>query len=59
MLTTIKRLWKDESAISATEYGILAAVFAASFVTILTIFRGKVQALFTSAGNDVAGAASK
>jgi pilus assembly protein Flp/PilA len=58
MRSLFKRLWKDESGITATEYGILAAIFAAALITILTTFRGKVKDLFTDAGNDIASASS-
>jgi Flp pilus assembly pilin Flp len=57
-MSLFKRLWNDESGISSTEYGILAAVFAAGLIAILTAFRGQIQQLFTSAGGQIAGAGS-
>lgn len=49
MLNLLKKLWKDESALSATEYGILAGIFAAAIITVLVTFREKVVGLFGKA----------
>jgi Flp pilus assembly pilin Flp len=49
MITLLKKLWNDESALSATEYGILAGIFAAAIITVLVTFRQKVVGLFTKA----------
>ena len=59
MRNLMKRLWKDESAISAVEYGIIAAVFAAGLIAILVTFKGKVATLFSDAGDTIAGAGSQ
>lgn len=59
MKTLLKRLWNDESGITATEYGILAAIFAAALIAVLTTFRGHVKKLFEDAGSDIAGATSQ
>jgi Flp pilus assembly pilin Flp len=58
MSNLLKKLWKDESALSATEYGILAGIFAAAIITVLVTFRNKVVGLFNQAntGLDSAGA---
>lgn len=58
MMNLIRRLLKDESAISATEYGIIAAVFAVALIGIILKFRGQVASLFDDVGNQVAGASS-
>lgn len=56
MRNLLKKLWKDESAVSATEYGIIAAVLAIGLIGILAAFRGKIRQLFNDTGNDLVGA---
>ncbi len=46
-----KRLWKEEEAVSATEYGIIAAIIAIGLITILFTFRGSLRNMFTRASN--------
>ena len=57
MSNLLKRLWTDESGISATEYGIIAAVLAVGLAGILTAFKGKISTLFTSTGDKILGEA--
>lgn len=59
MSRLLKKLWTDESAISATEYGIIAAVFGAGLITILVAFRKKIAAMFTKVGEQVENAPGK
>lgn len=47
------RLWKEESAATATEYGIIAAFLAVGIVVALIFLRGRLRSLFTNAGNQI------
>jgi pilus assembly protein Flp/PilA len=53
MLSRIKRFWNDESGVSATEYGIIAAIIAVGLITILFTFRGSLQNMFGRASTAV------
>ena len=47
MMKLLKRLWKDEEAVSATEYGIIAAIIAVGLITVLFTFRTSLRNMFT------------
>jgi len=49
MSKLIKRLWSEEDAVSATEYGIIAAIIAVGLITILFTFRGSLRNMFSRA----------
>lgn len=53
MRKIMKRLWKDEEAVSATEYGIIAAIIAVGLITVLFQFRGALKNMFTRAASAV------
>jgi pilus assembly protein Flp/PilA len=47
------RLWKDEEAANAVEYGLIAAVIAVGLILAFTTFREKLVGLFNSQGNKI------
>jgi len=51
---TLKRLWTDEDAVTATEYGIIAAIIAVGLITVLFMFRNSLRQMFTTASQAVA-----
>ena len=53
MLRTIKRLWTEEEAVSAVEYGIIASISAVAIVGALVYFRDKLRDFFKTAGDKV------
>ena len=54
MKKLLKRLWKEEEAVSATEYGIIAAIIAVGLITVLFQFRGSLRTMFQRASTAVA-----
>ena len=54
----LQRFAKDESGLSAVEYGLLAAGIAIGLWTILAGISGDLQGIFTSIKNDLASASS-
>lgn len=52
-MNTLKKLWKDESAATATEYAIIAAILGVSLVGIFIAFREQIANLFSNLGNQV------
>lgn len=50
---TLTRLWTDEEAVSATEYGIIAAIIAVGLITVLFMFRNSLRNMFTRASQAV------
>ena len=53
MSSLLKRLWNDESAVSATEYAIIAAIIGVALIGTLVAFRGSIEAMFTRASTAV------
>ena len=51
MKSHFSRLWKDESAANAVEYGIIASLIAVGIVTVLIALRGQLRTLFTEIKN--------
>ena len=51
---TLTRLWTDEDAVSATEYGIIAAIIAVGLITVLFMFRNSLRQMFQRASSAVA-----
>lgn len=54
MRKLLKRLWKEEEAVSATEYGIIAAIIAVGLITVLFTFRNSLRTMFTRVSTAVA-----
>lgn len=52
-MNALKRLWTEEEAVSATEYGIIAAIIAVGLITVLFMFRTSLRNMFTRASNAV------
>ena len=46
-MNLMKRLWKDESGATATEYAIIVAVLGVTVIGILITFRGEIADFFT------------
>ena len=59
MLNMIKRLWKDEEAANAVEYGLITAVIAVALIGILVIFKGALQQKFQDSSDAVTAAPMK
>jgi len=53
----LTRFAKDESGLSAVEYGLLAAGIAVGLYTLLSGIGGSLQDIFTSVGTDLSSAA--
>ena len=45
MKSLVGRLWTDESAVSATEYGIIASVIAVGIIAALVLLRNNLRTL--------------
>jgi pilus assembly protein Flp/PilA len=45
-----KRFWKDESGVTAIEYGLIAALIALGIIAGATALGGKLSTLFTNIG---------
>ena len=54
-MNTLKRLWKEEEAATATEYAIIAAILGVSLVGIFIAFRQQISGFFTNLGTQVEG----
>lgn len=50
LLHSLRRFWRDESGVSAIEYGLLAALVALAIVTGATALGGDLNQIFTSIG---------
>lgn len=59
MSRLLKKLWTDESAISATEYAIIAAIIGGGLIGVIVIFRDKIKHMFTKTSNEMDQAVSK
>ncbi|MEY3900280.1 MAG: Flp family type IVb pilin [Betaproteobacteria bacterium] len=46
-----KKFWKDESGVTAIEYGLIAALIALGIIAGATALGGKLSTLFTNIGN--------
>ncbi len=58
-MNTIKRLWTDEEAANAVEYGLITAVIAVALIGILVIFKGALQQKFQDSSDAVTAAPMK
>jgi pilus assembly protein Flp/PilA len=52
-MNSLTRLWKDEEAANAVEYGLIAAVIAVALIGVLKIFGVSVQSLFKRQSNAI------
>jgi len=53
MKDLLRRLWREERAATATEYGIIAAIIAVGLITVLFAFRGSLKNMFSRATDAV------
>ena len=53
MLKTIRRLMKDESGVTAIEYGLIASVIIAAIAGILITIGGSLTQTFQTLANDL------
>ena len=49
--------WRDESGVTAVEYGLIAGVMAALLVTVLGLFGDNLKALFETIADTLSDAA--
>ena len=53
MVELLRRLWKDEAGMTATEYGIIAAVIAAGLLLVIGNFQEQLIGFFQDATTDL------
>jgi pilus assembly protein Flp/PilA len=53
MSTQLKRLWNEDEAANAVEYGLIAAVIAVGLILAFTVFRQQIVGLFNRQGNQI------
>ncbi len=49
----IKKLWQDESGVTAVEYGLIAGVMAALLVSVLGLFGDELKELFNAIADQI------
>jgi pilus assembly protein Flp/PilA len=54
MIQLVKKLWKDDEAANAVEYGLIAAIIAVGLIVAFTTFRGQLEGLFGRTGGKIA-----
>ena len=52
-MNTLSRFIKDESAVSAIEYGLLASLIAVAIVLTVTSLGGSLDGIFTTISGDL------
>ena len=57
MTKFLKRLAKDESGVTAIEYGLIAAGIGVAILTVVNTVGGSLVSIFTTVSNDLATAA--
>jgi pilus assembly protein Flp/PilA len=57
VITFMKRLAKDESGVTAIEYGLIAAGIGVAILTIVNTAGGSLASVFTKVNNDLTTAA--
>ncbi len=55
-MSIMKRLWNDEEAATAVEYGLVTAVIAVAHIGALYFFRRSIQNMFNNSSGAVNGA---
>ncbi|QTA86738.1 Flp family type IVb pilin [Desulfonema magnum] len=53
MKKIIKKLWQDESGVTAVEYGLIAGVMSALLVTVLGLFGDNLKELFEAIADKI------
>ncbi len=56
MTKQLKRLWRDDEAANAVEYGLIAAVIAVALIAVFTLFREEIVGLFRRQADTIGGA---
>jgi pilus assembly protein Flp/PilA len=57
MTTIFKDLARDESGVTAIEYGLIAAGIGVAILTVVNSIGGSLKSLFTTVSNDLSTAA--
>jgi pilus assembly protein Flp/PilA len=57
MNALINRLLRDESGVTAIEYGLIAAGIGVTILTVVNTVGGSLKAIFTTVANDLSTAA--
>jgi Flp pilus assembly pilin Flp len=52
-MNTMKRLWNDEEAANAVEYGLITAVIAIALIGALFFFSNAIKNMFSDSANKV------
>jgi pilus assembly protein Flp/PilA len=55
-MNKLMRFVKDESGVTAIEYGLIAAAIGLMLVVAMPIISGQLQGVFTAIGNGLSGA---
>lgn len=53
MTSQLKRLWNEDEAANAVEYGLIAAVIAVALIFAFTTFRDEIAALFDRQSGEI------
>ncbi|MGD9504774.1 MAG: Flp family type IVb pilin [Syntrophobacteraceae bacterium] len=56
MRSIINALWKDESGVTAIEYGLIAGLMAALLIGVLSGFNDKLSDLFSAINDKISSA---
>ena len=56
MLNMLKRLWNDDEAANAVEYGLITAVIAITLIAVLWTFRNKLSEQFGKSSTEIQNA---
>jgi pilus assembly protein Flp/PilA len=57
MISLMKRLVRDESGVTAIEYGLIAAGIGVAILTVVNTVGGSLVSIFTTVANDLTTAA--
>jgi pilus assembly protein Flp/PilA len=57
MISLVNRLAREESGVTAIEYGLIAAGIGVSILTVVNSIGGSLKSLFTTVANDLSTAA--
>jgi len=52
-MSIMKKLWNDESAANAVEYGLIVAVIAVALIAALLVFRTQITGMFQRSGDKI------
>jgi Flp pilus assembly pilin Flp len=52
----VKRLWSEDEAGNAVEYGLITAVIAVALIGALVVFKNEIVGMFKRAGDAIKGA---